>query len=474
VIDVDVAVLGGGPGGYPAAIRAAQLGLSVAVIEQDRLGGVCLNVGCIPTKAWVQSAHALKDAGGAFHQLGVTVSGAELDFGQVQVNKQAIVDRMVSGVETLLKANEVTVVAGRGRFTGPNEIAVEGGETVGFRHAVIATGSRPLRPPIEGIDNPRCVDSTGLLAVEEVPRRLVVLGGGVVGVEFASIFHHFGSEVAVVEMLDHLISVEDQDAIKELERSFKKEGIALHLGARATAVEDTPDGMVLRFEHGGEAGSVTGDLVLISTGRGPNVEDIGLEEAGVEYDRTGIRTDATRRTSREHIYAVGDVAGYWQLAHTAFKEGEVAAENIAGRQVEMEGAVPRCIYTDPEIGSVGLTEAEARERFGDDRIRIGRFPFSANARAAMFADRTGFVKTIHETTYDELLGVVAVGLSATELVNAGVVGIDSEARVDTVGDSIAAHPTLAEALKEAALVGLGRPLHVPPARRAKAGAAAGV
>src|SRR5262245_61116146 len=283
-MDVDVAVLGGGPGGYPAAIRAAQLGLSVAVIEQGRLGGVCLNVGCIPTKAWVQSAHALKEAGGAFAQLGVRVSDAALDFAQVQANTRAIVDRSVGGVELLMKANEVTVVAGRGRFTGPNEIAVEGGETVAFRHAVIATGSRPLRPPIEGIDHPRCVDSTGLLKVEEIPRRLTVLGGGVVGVEFASIFHHFGTEVTVVEMLDHLISTEDQDAIKELERSFKKEGIALHLGARATSVEETPEGLELRFEGPDGAKSVTGDLVLVATGRGPNVEDNGLEEAGVEYD----------------------------------------------------------------------------------------------------------------------------------------------------------------------------------------------
>jgi dihydrolipoamide dehydrogenase len=473
LIDVDVAVLGAGPGGYPAAIRAAQLGLRVAVIEQDRVGGVCLNVGCIPTKAWVQSAHALKDAHEAFAQLGVAVSGAELEFGQVQSNKTAIVDRMVSGVEVLLKANGVTVVSGRGRFSSPNEIAVEGGESVGFKHAVIATGSSPLRPPIEGIEGPRCVDSTGLLAVDEVPKRLLVLGGGVVGVEFASIFRHFGSEVAVVEMLPHLIPTEDQDAIKELERAFGKRGIALHLGARASAVEEAGDGvrMTLAGEDGAER-ALEADLILVATGRGANVEGLGLEEIGVEFDRGGIRTDGTRRTSVPHIYAVGDVAGYWQLAHTAFREGEVAAENIAGHELEVEGAVPRCIYTDPEVASVGLTEAEARERYGDDRIRTGRFPFSAIARAAMFADRTGFVKTIHETTYDELLGVVVVGLQATEIVNAGVVGIDSEARVDTIGDSMAAHPTLAEALKEAALVGLGRPLHFPPAKRRQPAAAA--
>jgi len=472
VIEVDVAVLGAGPGGYPAAIRAAQLGLSVACIEEGRVGGTCLNVGCIPTKAWVQSAHAMKDAHGPFAQLGVRVADAELDFGQVQSNKTAIVDRMVSGVEGLLKANAIQLVPGRGRFADANTITVDGGETVRFQHAVIATGSHSLRPPVPGIEHPKCVDSTGLLEIEEVPKRLVVLGGGVIGVEFASIFAHFGTEVTIVELLPHLIPMEDEDASKELERAFKKTGIAMHLGSGATAIEEGPDGLTLRFEGDGGAGEVTGDLILVATGRGATVEGLGLEDIGVEFDRHRIVTDATRRTTVPNIYAVGDVAGYWQLAHTAFREGEVAAENIAGHHVEVAGAVPRCIYTDPEVASVGLTEAQARERYGDDVVRTGRFPFAAIARAAMFADRTGFVKTIHETRHDELLGVVVVGLSATEIINAGVLAIDSEARVDTVGDSMAAHPTLAEAFKEAALVGLDRPLHFPPARKKAPAAAA--
>jgi dihydrolipoamide dehydrogenase len=464
-MDVDVAVLGGGPGGYPAAIRAGQLGLSVAVIEQGPVGGTCLNVGCIPTKAWVQSAHAVKDAHSTFAQLGVNVGEVSIDFAQVQKNKQAIVDRSVSGVTGLLKANGASLVSGRGRFTGPNALEVEGGEAVNFAHAVIATGSRPLRPPVDGIDHPRCVDSTGLLAVQEIPKRLIVLGGGVIGCEFASIFSHFGTEVTIVEFLDHLISTEDADAVTALERAFKKAKIALHLSSKATRVEETADGMVLHFDKGGQTGSVTGDLILVSTGRGANVDGLGLEAAGVAYDRTRIFTDASRRTNVPHIYAVGDVAGYWQLAHTAFREGEIAVENISGHATEMSGAVPRCTYTDPEIAAVGLTEAQARETFGDERIVSGQFPYSAMARASMFADRTGFVKTIHETTYGELLGVVVVGLQATELVNAGVIGIDAEATVETVGDSIAAHPTLAEGLKEAALMALDRPIHMPPVRR---------
>lgn len=470
MIEVDVAVLGAGPGGYPAAIRAAQLGKSVAVIEKGAIGGVCLNVGCIPTKAWVQSAHAMKDAHHAFAQLGVNVSDATVDFTQVQANKQSIVDRMVGGVAALLKANGVTLVEGRGSFTDANTITTDTGQTVKFSSAVIATGSSPVRPPIDGIDGPRCVDSTGLLAITEIPKRLIVLGGGVIGVEFASIFHHLGSEVTIVEMLDHLIAAEDADAIKELERAFTKAGIALELGARASAVTEGDDGVTLTFAKGDAEKSVTGDLVLVATGRRANTEGLGLTEVGIDHDRNRITTDAMRRTSIPHIYAVGDVAGYWQLAHTAFHEGEIAAENIAGHATEVTGAVPRCIYTDPEVAAVGLTEAEARELHGPN-VKVGKFPFSAVARAAMFADKTGWVKTIHETKHDELLGVVVVGVSATEIINAGVVAIDAEARIDTIGDSIAAHPTLAEAFKEAALMSLDRPLHWPPAKKPAAASA---
>ena len=464
-MDVDVAVLGGGPGGYPAAIRAAQLGLSVALIELGELGGTCLNVGCIPTKAWVQSAHAVKDAHHAFPQLGVTVGEPVVDFTQVQANKGEIVAGAVGGVTYLLKANGVTVVKGRGTFSGPNTIAVEGGEDVTFKHAVIATGSHPLRPPVEGIDHAKCVDSTGLLEIPEIPKRLVVLGGGVIGVEFASVFNHFGTEVVIVEMLDSLIPIEDDDAIKQLTRSFDKAGITIHTGARATKVEETADGMVLHFEKGGEASSVTGDLILVATGRGATVDGLGLEDVGIAFDKKGITTDATRKTSLPHVYAVGDVAGYWQLAHTAFREGEVAAENIAGHHVEMSGAVPSCIYTDPEVASVGLSERAAVEKFGRDNVISGQFPYTAIARAAMFADKTGFFKMIHHAQTGEVLGVVIVGLQATDLINAGVIAIDSEAVIETVGDSIAAHPTLSEGFKEAGLVALGRPIHMPPKKK---------
>jgi dihydrolipoamide dehydrogenase len=416
----------------------------------------------------------MKEARDTFAQIGVRVSEPELDFGQAQKNKEGIVNGLVNGITGVVKANGITIVSGRGAFSGPNTIAVEGGEDVTFRSAIIATGSHSLRPPVKGIDGARCVDSTGLLEIDEVPKRLVILGGGVIGVEFASIFRHFGCEVTIVEMLDHLIPMEDADASKELERAFKRRGITAHLGAKATEIAETDGGVTLHYEGAdGNPGTVDADLVLVATGRGASTADIGLEKAGVDFDkRKGVIADRHMRTNVSHIYAVGDVAGVYQLAHTSFREGEIAAENALGHESEMDyAAVPRCVYTDPEVAAVGLTEAQAREQHGDDNVVTGRFPFSASARAQMYAEKGGWAKTIHESRYGELLGLVIVGPQATELVNAGVIGIGAESTIDTVADSIAAHPTLAEAVKEAALVALGRPIHLPPPRqRAKAAA----
>jgi dihydrolipoamide dehydrogenase len=459
-MDVDVAVLGGGPGGYTAAIRAAQLGAKVACIEKEpELGGTCLRVGCIPTKAWVQTAFALKEAEEHFAKFGVQVGEATLDFGASNAWKDGVVKQMTQGVAGLFKANGVEWVKGKGTFKDASTIAVEGGEDVSFKSAIVATGSFPLRPPIEGLDSPRCVDSTGLLAQQEVPKRLVILGGGIIGCEFASIFSRFGSEVTIVEMLESLIPQEDADAAKELAKQFDKRGISLQLGKQCTKVED--DGSQLTV-HYGDGETVQADLMLVSVGRGPLVEGIGLEAAGVEFDkRAGISTDDHRRTSVPHIYAVGDCAGYWQLAHTAFREGEVAAENATGHEAAMdERAVPRPIYTDPEIAAVGLTEAEAREEYGDD-VAVGQFPWVANARAVMQDETVGWVKSIHETRYGELLGLVMVGPHVTDMIEAGVVALDAESTVETIADGIAPHPTLSEAIKEAGLVALGRAIHVP-------------
>ena len=466
-MECDVAVLGGGPGGYTAAIRAGQLGARTVCIEKEpELGGTCLRIGCIPTKAWVQTAFAIKEAEHTFAKLGVQVGAPSLDFATANEWKSQVVHQMTQGVASLFKANGVEWVKGTGRFTDAHTIAVEGAEAVSFKSAIVATGSFPLWPPIDGLDSQRCVDSEGLLAQSEVPKRLVILGGGIIGCEFASIFRRFGSEVTIIEMLPRLIPAEDEDASKELAKQFGKRGIDLHLEKQCTKVEESAGGLTVYF---GDGETVECDLMLVAVGRGPTVENLGLEQIGVEFDkRKGVAADEHRRTTVGHIYAVGDCAGYWQLAHTAFREGEVAAENAVGHDAIVDNrAVPRPIYTDPEIAGVGLTEAEAREQYGDD-VATGMFPWVANARAVMQNETVGWVKSIHETRYGELLGLVMVGPHVTDLVEAGVVAIDAEATVETVADGMAAHPTLSEAIKEAGLVALGRPIHVPIRKRAKA------
>src|SRR6266480_4263583 len=452
-MECDVAVLGGGPGGYTAAIRAGQLGAKTVCIEKEpELGGTCLRIGCIPTKAWVQTAFAIKEAEHTFAKLGVQVGAPSLDFATANEWKSQVVHQMTQGVAS--------------RFKDAHTIAVEDAEDVSFKSAIVATGSFPLWPPIDGLDSPRCVDSEALLAQTEVPKRLVILGGGIIGCEFASIFRRFGSEVTIIEMLPRLIPAEDEDASKELAKQFGKRGIDLHLEKQCTKVEESAGGLTVYF---GDGETVECDLMLVAVGRGPTVEDLGLEQIGVEFDkRKGVAADEHRRTTVGHIYAVGDCAGYWQLAHTAFREGEIAAENAAGHDVIVDNrAVPRPIYTDPEIAGVGLTEAEAREQYGDD-VATGMFPWVANARAVMQNETVGWVKSIHETRYGELLGLVMVGPHVTDLIEAGVVAIDAEATVETVADGMAAHPTLSEAIKEAGLVALGRPIHVPIRKRAKA------
>jgi len=459
-MECDVAVLGGGPGGYTAAIRAAQLGAKVICVEREpALGGTCLRVGCIPTKAWVQTAHFLHQARDSYAKLGVRVGEPELDFAAANEWKRAVVGQMTGGVASLFKAAGVEWVRGTGSFTGESTLGVEGGEEITFGSAIIATGSFPMRPPIPGIDSARCVDSTGLLAQTTVPRRLAILGGGIIGCEFASIFRTFGSEVTIVEMLERLIPQEDEDAAKELAKTFRKKGIGLELGKQCTGVDDTGESLTVRY---GDNESFAADLMLVSVGRAPLVSGLGLEAAGVTFDtRTGIGADDHRRTSVPNIYAVGDCAGYWQLAHTAFREGEVAAENACGHDAVVDNrAVPRPIYTDPEIAGVGLTEAQAREEYGED-VAVGQFPWIANARAVMQNETVGWVKSIHEKRYGELLGLVIVGPHATDMIEAGVVAIDAESTVETLADGMAPHPTLAEAIKEAGLLALGRAIHLP-------------
>ena len=372
---------------------------------------------------------------------------------------------MTQGVASLFKANGVEWVKGTGRFKDAKTIAVEGGEDVSFQQAIVATGSFPLRPPIEGIDSPRCVDSTGLLAQTEVPKRLVVLGGGIIGCEFASILQPLR-----LRGDDHRAAPEPDPAGRRRRGQGAPQAVRQARHRRPARLplrqaSRTPaDG--LRVQYNGDQ-TVECDLMLVATGRGPLVENLGLEEIGVEFDRRkGIAADEHRRTTVPHIYAVGDCAGYWQLAHTAFREGEVAAENAMGHEAVVDNrGVPRPIYTDPEIAGVGLTEAEAREQHGDD-VAVGVFPWVANARAVMQNETVGWVKSIHETRYGELLGLIMVGPHVTDLIEAGTVALDAEATVETVADGMTAHPTLSEGIKEAGLLALGRAIHMPNRKRA--------
>ena len=462
-MNVDVAVVGGGPGGYTAAIRAAQLGARVACVEREpELGGACLRIACIPTKAWAQTALALKQAGQTSGRLGVRLGTPELDFPAANAWKAHVVRRMTQGVAFLFKANGVTWIQGSGTFTDLHTLAVDGGEDVTFNSAIIATGSFPVRPPVEGLGSERCVDSEGLLAQTTVPRRLVILGGGTVGCEFASIFERFGSEVTIIEMQPSLIPQEDADASRELAKQLRNRGITLHLGKQCTKVDDS--GSELRV-HFGDSETVTADLMLVAVGRRPLVTGLGLERIRAESGpRTGIVTDEHRRTTVPHVYAVGDCAGHWQLAHTAFREGVVAAQNACGYDTIIGApAVPRPIYTDPEIASVGLTEAQARQRYGDD-VATGTFPWVANARAVMQNETAGWVKSIHETRHGALLGLVMIGPHVTDMVEAGVIALDAGATAGTVADGIAPHPTLSEAIRGASLVALGRAIDLPNRR----------
>ena len=472
-MECDLVVLGSGPGGYPAAIRAAQLGASVVVVEQATtvaalvtVGGTCLNVGCIPTKAMVQSAHAYNDAQGHFAQLGVRLGNIDLDFEQVQSNRRGIVDGVVKGLAGLLKTNGIQVVKGRGRFTGPNTLAVEGGEDIQFKAAVIATGSRPAAPPIPGVDHPRCIDSTGALELDAVPQRLVVLGGGVIGVEFASIYAQFGSAVTVIEMLPNLIGNEDADAVQALQKAFRRRGIGVELGARATGITEQDDGLVLRLRDRERRGQGSSAPTSSSwpPGASPTSRTSGSRPRASRPSRAAspsTRTCApTCRTSMRR--ATSPPTGSSPTRPSA--RARSRPRTRSGTTPRSTTARRRAASTPtPRSRRSGLSEAQAREAHGDDVV-VGTMPYAAIARAAMYGDRTGFVKVIGESRYGELLGMVAVGTQATELIEAGVVGIEAEATLETLGDSIAAHPTLGEATKEAALVALGRPLHIPAKR----------
>jgi dihydrolipoamide dehydrogenase len=460
----DVAVIGAGPGGYVAAIRAAQLGMKAAVIERGELGGVCLNVGCIPTKALLHSADLLDEAKEG-KRVGVVADNVKLDWTGVMGHKERVVKQMTGGVGSLMKKNKIDVIKGFGKLVSPTSIGVSGdgnNQTVNARNIIVATGSAPKSLPFAQIDEEDILSSTGMLAVKEVPKRLVIIGGGVIGCEFGSCFRSFGSEVTIVEALPRLVTAEDEEISAELEKAFNRRGIKTHLGAKVAGCDRTADGIVISFtDKNGKEQKVTGDKLLMAVGRGPLTKNIGLEELGVQTDQRGyILVNGVMQTNVPSVYSIGDCVPTPWLAHVASAEGILAVEHMAGRHVEPINydKIPGCTYSSPEIGSIGLSEAKAKERGYD--VKVGKFPFSANGKAAILATRTGFVKVVADKKYDEVLGVHIIGPHATELIAEGNIALTHEATGESMVHTIHAHPTLHEALGEAAHGLFEGPIHI--------------
>ena len=468
--DYDVIVIGAGTGGYVAAIRAAQLGLRTAVVEKQKaLGGTCLLWGCIPTKALLEHAHALKVVQHA-KDWGITLGspGVAIDMPQVQTRKDRVVTGLTKGVEFLFKKNKIDWIKGTARLTGNLGVDVFEGETQTLRarrEIIVATGSTPRGVPGIEIDRKRIITSDEAIGLREVPKTLVVMGSGAVGVEFASIFNRFGSDVTIVELLPRLVPVEDEAVSAELEKSFRKQGITSLTGARVTSAKANGDGVDVEIQTSdGGAKKIRADYLLVATGRGPVTTGLNAEGVGLQMEKGYIRVDAEFRTSVPGISAVGDVItlggpGHPQLAHVSSAEGIVAAERIAGRETRPLNYdhVPGCTYCDPEIGSVGLTEAEAKTRGYD--VRVGTFPFGVLGRAKMAGETEGFVKIVAEKKYDELLGVHMIGPRSTELVAEATVALRLESTVEELIRTIHAHPTFAEAVGEAAHAVHGSAIH---------------
>jgi dihydrolipoamide dehydrogenase len=457
----DLVVVGGGVGGYTLALRASQLGARVALVEKQDVGGVCLNVGCIPTKALLRSAEVFETVRGAA-AFGVQVDGAvSADWTAMQKRKAQIVHRLTTGVRGLLRKAQVTVVQGQGRALSARDVEVvgpDGTQRLQGSKLVIATGSRPIRLSLPGFDLPGVLDSTGALALDSLPESILIVGGGVIGAEFAALFAALGVQVTVVEMLDRLLPMMDPDISREIARSLKKQGVESYLRSRATHIQSVGGGLRVSVTTLEGERSFAVEKVLVSVGRRPNVEDLGLESLGVQIER-GIVVNERMETSVPGVYAVGDVTGKWWLAHVAADEGVVAAENALGHPATMRyKSVPSCVFTRPEVASVGLTEAQAREQGFD--VLVGRFPFRANGKALTYGEYEGFAKVVSEARYGEVLGVHVVGPHASDLVLEGGLALTVEATLDEIEATIHAHPTLGESIAEAALAARGRALNI--------------
>jgi len=462
----DLVVIGGGPGGYVAAIRAAQLGMSVACVEKrERLGGTCLNIGCIPSKALLQSSEKFEEAKHTLAAHGVKLKSVDLDLATMMARKDKVVDDLTKGVGFLFRKNKVTHLQGEGRLIGPTQLTVNGAgaaQTVEAKTILIATGSESLGLPGVEIDEKAIVTSTGALALDKVPEHFVVVGGGYIGLEMGSVWRRLGSEVTVVEFLDRITPGMDAEIGRQLQRALAKQGFQFKLSTKVTKAQKTNKGITLTVEPaaGGAAESLKCDVVLVAIGRRPYADKLGAQEIGVAFDDKGrIKTDAHFRTSVPSIYAIGDVIAGPMLAHKAEEEGVAAAEFIAGQKPHVNyDAIPAVVYTWPEVASVGKTEEDLKA--AGVEYKVGKFPFTANARARCNGDTEGLVKLLADAKSDRVLGCHIIGPDAGTMIAEIAVAIEFGAASEDVARTCHAHPTLNEAVKEAALAVAGRTLNL--------------
>jgi len=458
-LKTEAAVIGSGPGGYVAAIRLGELGKETILIERENLGGVCLNIGCIPSKALIRVAK-LKQRIEAAKQIGIEVSGINVDFAKVQTWKQGVVDRLVSGIDYLLKGNNVRVIKGTAKFTGPHELevtTVNGAESIEAKDVIIATGSRYFDLPAFKFNGTTIISSTEALSLKQVPKHLAVIGGGVSGLEMGTMYAQLGCEVIVIEMLDQLLPGTDIDLVRVVERSLRRLGIEYHVKSKANSYRD---GKVYATLEDGREGTFEAEKVLVTVGRRPNSDGIGLETTGVQTDSHGfIQVNKKMQTNVPGVYAIGDVVGPPMLAHKASKEGIVAAEVIGGMNSEADfHVIPGVIFTDPEIATAGLTESQAKEN-GYDPI-VGKFPFTALGRAVLGGETEGFSKIVADKTSNLVLGVHIVGPEASDLISEAALAIEMGATLEDIGFTVHPHPTLPESLMEAAEAAKGKAIHI--------------
>ena len=462
----DVVVIGAGPGGYVAAIRSAQLGFKTAVVEREFLGGVCLNVGCIPSKAMITATHLLHKAQHNFKEMGLNIKGGiDVDMKQLVKWKQSVCDKMSGGVSQLLKGYGVTVLKGDAEFKTSKEITVKsssGTESVQAKYFIVATGSRPIEIPGFKFDEKDICSSTGALAFDTIPKRVDVIGGGYIGLEISSYLRKLGTEVTVIEAQSSLLAgVVDPDCAQIVVRKLNKAGVNIMYGAKAKGQKKVKDGYEVTVEVNGKDEVVKCDKILVTVGRRPNGDQANLKAAGIAVDERGfIKVDAQRRTNVPHIFAIGDIAGQPMLAHKASHEGVLVAEVLAGQnRVYDAKTVPAVVFTDPEIASAGMTEAEAKAK-GYTDLLVSKFPFGANGRAVSMMETEGFVKMIADKKTHVLLGVHIIGPEASNLISEAVLAIEMGARLEDVALSIHPHPTLGETMMEGAEATLGHAIHI--------------